>query len=45
LDSLEWQERKRQALKEGVDAWRSGDVQDFAEFDKEFRAKNEIPAE
>jgi predicted transcriptional regulator len=44
LDSLEWQERERQAIQEGVDAWRRGDVQEFADFDKDFRAKNQIPA-
>ncbi|MDZ4658203.1 MAG: hypothetical protein SH868_11555 [Bythopirellula sp.] len=42
LDSLDWQDQERQAIQAGIDAWRAGDVQDFAEFDAEFRAKNGI---
>lgn len=45
LDSLDWQDQERQAIIEGIQAWRKGDVQEFAEFDREFRAKNQIPAE
>jgi predicted transcriptional regulator len=42
LDSLDWQDRERQAIQEGIDAWRAGDTQDFDEFDTEFRAQNGI---
>ncbi len=42
LDSLDWQDQERQAIQEGIDAWRAGDVRDFDEFDAEFRAKNGI---
>jgi predicted transcriptional regulator len=45
LDSLDWQDQERQAIQEGIDAWRTGDVQEFAEFDVEFRAKNGIQAD
>ena len=45
LDSLDWQDQERQAIQEGIDAWRAGDVQDFNEFDAEFRAKNGIQAD
>lgn len=45
LDSLDWQDQERRAILEGIEAWRNGDVQEFAEFDREFRAKNQIPAE
>ena len=44
LDSLDWQDQERQAIQAGIDAWRAGDVQDFDEFDDEFRAKNGIRA-
>jgi predicted transcriptional regulator len=42
LDSLDWQDQERQAILEGIDAWRAGDTQDFDEFDAEFRAQNGI---
>jgi predicted transcriptional regulator len=42
LDSLDWQDQERQAIQEGLDAWRAGDVQALDEFDAEFRAKNGI---
>jgi predicted transcriptional regulator len=42
LDSLDWQVQERQAIQVGIDAWRAGDVQDFAGFDREFRARNGI---
>ena len=45
LDSLDWHDQERCAIQEGIDAWRKGDVQDFAEFDREFRVKNGIPAD
>lgn len=45
LDSLDWQDQERQAIQQGIDAWRAGDVQDFDEFDAEFRAKNGIQAD
>jgi hypothetical protein len=45
LDSLDWHDQERLAIEAGIDAWRSGDVQELAEFDREFRAKNGIPAD
>jgi predicted transcriptional regulator len=42
LDSLDWQDQERLAIQEGIDAWRAGDTQEFSEFDREFRAKNNI---
>ena len=33
------------AIQEGIDAWRNGDVQGFDEYDREFRAKNGISAD
>ena len=44
LDSLDWQDQERQAIQEGIAAWRAGDTQDFEAFDAEFRAKNGIQA-
>jgi len=38
-------DQERQAIQEGIDAWRAGDTQDFDEFDEEFRAKNGIPSD
>jgi predicted transcriptional regulator len=45
LDSLDWNDQERNAILEGIDAWRKGDVQNFSEFDLEFRAKNQTPAD
>jgi predicted transcriptional regulator len=42
LDSLDWQDQERQAVQEGIDAWRAGDTQYFDEFDAEFRTNNGI---
>jgi hypothetical protein len=42
LDSLDWQDQERQAIQEGIDAWRAGDTQKLDQFDAEFRAKNGI---
>jgi len=42
LDSLDWCDQERQAIQAGIDAWRADDVRDFDEFDREFRAKNNI---
>ena len=42
LDSLDWQDNERQAIQEGIDAMNEGRVQDFDEFDHEFRQKNGI---
>jgi Arc/MetJ-type ribon-helix-helix transcriptional regulator len=42
LDSLDWQDQERQAIQEGIDAWRAGDTQEFDDFDVEFRTKNGI---
>lgn len=44
FDALDWLDQERQAIQEGIDAWRSGDVQDFDEFDHKFREKNGVPA-
>ncbi len=45
LDSLDRSDQERQAIQEGIDAWRAGDVQEFDAFDREFRAKNGISAD
>ncbi|QDT00710.1 hypothetical protein [Adhaeretor mobilis] len=45
LDSLDWAEQERAAIQAGVDAWKAGEVQDFNELDREFREKNNIPAD
>jgi hypothetical protein len=42
LDVLEWQDRERQAINEGIQAWHSGDVQSLNDFDNDFRARNGI---
>jgi len=42
LDSLDWQDQERQAIQEGIDAWRAGDTQELDDFDAEFRTKNGI---
>jgi predicted transcriptional regulator len=42
LDSLDWQEQERASIQEGIDAWQAGKVRRWAEFDAEFRAKNNI---
>jgi Arc/MetJ-type ribon-helix-helix transcriptional regulator len=42
LDALEWQDRERQAIQAGIDAWRASDTQDIDAFDAEFRAQNGI---
>jgi len=42
LDSLDWHDQERQAIQEGIDAWRAGDVQDFDDCAAEFRAANHI---
>ena len=40
LDSLDWLDQERSAIQAGVDAMRAGRVQDFREFDREFRQRN-----
>ena len=45
LDSLDNRDDERKAIQEGIDAWRAGDLQDFAEFEREFRTHNDIPAD
>ena len=45
LDSLDRSDQERQAIQEGIDAWRAGDVQELDVFDREFRAKNGISAD
>ena len=42
LDSLDWHDQERQAIQEGIDAWRAGDTQELDDFDAEFRTKNGI---
>lgn len=42
LDVLDWQDRERHAIQEGIDAWRAGDFQELELFDAEFRTKNGI---
>ena len=43
LDALDRQDNERVAIQEGIDAMNDGRVQDFEEFDREFREKNSIP--
>jgi len=45
LDSLDWLDQERIAIQEGLDAWQSGDVENFDDFDRKFRAKNGISAD
>ena len=42
LDSLDWLDCERRAIQTGIDAWRSGDSQDFGSFDRDFRSNNSI---
>ena len=42
LDSLDWLDSERRAIQTGIDAWRSGDSQDFGSFDRDFRSNNSI---
>lgn len=43
LDLLDWRGKERQAIQQGINAWRDGDTQAFDQFDVEFRAQNNIP--
>lgn len=45
LDSLDWLDQECIAIQEGIDAWRNGDVENFDDFDRKFRAKNGISAD
>ena len=45
LDLLDKADQERQAILDGIDAWQSGDKKAFERFDREFRAKNNIPAD
>jgi hypothetical protein len=45
LDSLDWQDKERNAIQQGIDAWQAGDTKDFHQFDAEFRAQNGIPSD
>jgi hypothetical protein len=45
LDALDTLDIERQAIQEGIDAWRAGDTQELNAFDAEFRAKNGIQTE
>lgn len=42
LDVLDWHDRERTAVQEGIDAMNGGRVQDIQEFDREFRQRNGI---
>ncbi len=42
LDALDLQDSERAAIQEGIDAMHEGRVQDFEEFNREFREKNGI---
>jgi Arc/MetJ-type ribon-helix-helix transcriptional regulator len=42
LDALDWQDNERKAIQAGIDAMREGRVQDFDEFDRDFRERNGI---
>ena len=42
LDSLDWQNGERQAIQEGIVAMNEGRVQDFEQFDREFRQEHGI---
>lgn len=42
LDALDQRNEERQAIQEGIDAWRAGDTQDLDQFDAEFRTRNGI---
>jgi hypothetical protein len=39
------QDAERLAIQEGIDALEAGRVSDFDDFDREFRARNDIPAD
>jgi predicted transcriptional regulator len=45
LDALDWQDSERAAVQEGIDAMNEGRVQDFDQFDREFREKNGVPSD
>ena len=45
LDSMDWLDGERQAIEEGIKAWKSGDVEEFGSFDREFRHKNRIASD
>lgn len=42
LDALDRQELEIVAIQEGIDAMKDGWIQDFEDFDREFREKNGI---
>jgi predicted transcriptional regulator len=44
LDALDSLDSERAAIQEGIDAMNQGRVQDFHEFDREFRAAHGIAA-
>lgn len=39
LDSLDWQDQERQAIQEGIDAWRAGRVTPLRDFHQEIRSQ------
>lgn len=42
LEALDWLDVERQAIQAGIDAVNNGHVQDFRDFDREFRQRNGI---
>jgi Arc/MetJ-type ribon-helix-helix transcriptional regulator len=42
LDALERRNADIEAIREGINAWHRGEVQDLDKFDSEFRARNGI---
>lgn len=42
MDALERRNAELESIREGIEAWHQGDVQNFDEFDAEFRARNGI---
>ncbi len=45
LDALDFQDNERAAIQEGIDAMNEGRVQDFEQFNREFREKNGIASD
>ncbi len=42
LDALDWQDNERAAIQEGIGDMQAGHVQEFDEFDREFRQQHGI---
>ena len=39
LDALDWSEQERQAIQEGIDAWRAAELQSFDKLDRDICSK------